>query len=53
MAAIGISQSYVGHDRGQTSVGQHKVQFREEDTTAEAPGGHYKEGEPILGIKRI
>ena len=47
VAAIGISQSYVGHDRGQTSVGQHKVQFREEDTTAEASGGHKVSFSPV------
>ena len=38
VTGIGMSQSYVGHERAQNSAGQHKVQFLEDDTTAEASG---------------
>ena len=40
VATIGMSQSYVGHDKGQGSVGQHKVQFRDEDKSQTEAAGH-------------
>ena len=47
VATIGMSQSYVGHDKGQGSAGQHKVQFREEDKSQMEAAGHKVSFSPV------